>query len=265
MVLYSQPVRNLPGFSRRAGVSGKLKKPGQPINSKKEGGRMKTSRRSIAKIVDDQVLQWNRAKADKKEVPKGISVVTVSRESGSGGTILAEKLAEALGFDLFHQEIIGEMAASANISTRVVETLDEKGLSVLEDSIASMIRERHLWPDQFLKHLMKVVGTIGRHGRAVILGRGAQFILPVDENLRVRVIAPLQLRISSIAREQGISSAEAQKMILRTDSERRSFTRKYFYADITDPSNYDLVINTERMNLDAAVKSIIAALNRLNA
>ena len=226
---------------------------------------MKTSRRSIEKIVDDQVLQWNRIKAEKKDAQSGISVITISRESGSGGTILAEKLANELAFNLFHREVIQEMAESANISTRIVETLDEKGLSMLEDSVAAMIRDRHLWPDELLRYLMKVIGTIGKHGQSVIVGRGAQFILPQDENLKVRVIAPLAVRISTVAHELNMSESEAQKMILRTDSDRRSFSRKYFYADVTDPLNYDLVINTTRMSIDAAVKSIIAALNQLNA
>ena len=226
---------------------------------------MKTSKRSIEKIVDDQVLQWNRSKAERKDIRSGIGVITVSRESGSGGTILAAKLAKELGFDLFHREVIQEMAESANISTRIVETLDEKGLSVLEDSIAAIIRDRHLWPDQFLKYLMKVVGTIGKHGCAVIVGRGAQFILPREENFRVRVIAPLTMRIHNVSHELDIPEAEAQKMILKTDADRRSFSRKYFYADVADPLNYDLVINTERMSIEAAVKSIIAALNQINA
>lgn len=111
-------------------------------------------------------------KSEKKEPPTGIRVITVSRESGSGGTLVAARLARELGFDPFHREVIQEMAESANISTRIVETLDERGLSVLEDSIAAITRDRHLWPDEFLKHLMKVVGTIGKHGRAVIVGRG---------------------------------------------------------------------------------------------
>ncbi len=225
---------------------------------------MKTSRRSIEKIVEDQVLQWNRIKAEQKQAQSGVDVITISRESGSGGTILAEKLAKELGFDLFHQEVIQEMAQSADISSRIMETLDEKGLSVLEDSIAAMIRDRHLWPDQFLKYLMKVIGTIGKHGRAVIVGRGAQFILPQDETLRVRVIAPLLVRIHTISHELDISETEAQKMILKTDANRRSFSRKYFYADVSDPINYDLVINTARMGIETAVKTIIAALNQLN-
>ncbi len=226
---------------------------------------MKTSRKSIEQIVEDQVLRWTRFKAEKKDVPTGINVVSISREFGSGGTLLAAKLAEALGFDLFHREVIQEMAQSANTSTRMMETLDEKGLSVIEDSIAAMVQDRHLWPDEFSRHLMKVVGIIGKHGRAVIVGRGAQFILPLDQNLRVRVIAPLAFRVKRVAKELGFSQTEAQKNILKNDSDRRSFSRKYFYTDVTDPLNYDLVINTERISIEAGVKTIIAALNQINS
>ncbi|RJP93427.1 MAG: cytidylate kinase-like family protein [Desulfobacteraceae bacterium] len=225
---------------------------------------MKTSRRSIEKIVEDQILQWNRIHAEKKEVPKGVNVITISRESGSGGTLMAAKLARDLEFDLFHREVIQEMAESANISARIVETLDEKGLSVLEDSIAAMIRDRHLWPDEFMRHLLKVVGTLGKHGRAVIVGRGAQYILPFDQTLKVRVIAPLALRIYNVAHELDIEEGEAEKMILKTDADRRSFSRKYFYADVSEPLQYDLIINTARVSVDAGVEVVKSALRQMN-
>jgi cytidylate kinase len=223
---------------------------------------MNTSRRSIQKIVDDQVIQWNRIHAEKKEPLKGISVITISRESGSGGTVFASRLAKELKFDLFHREVIQEMAQSANISERIVKTLDEKGLSVIEDAIASLVNERHLWPDQFLRHLMKVIGTIGKHGRAVIIGRCAHCILSHDNALRIRVIAPMALRVHNISERLDIGEAEAQKRILKTDADRLSFARKYFYADVSDPLHYDLVINTARIGIDTAVESIKGALTR---
>jgi cytidylate kinase len=223
---------------------------------------MNTSRRSIQKIVDDQVIQWNRIHAEKKEPLKGISVITISRESGSGGTVFASRLAKELKFDLFHREVIQEMAQSANISERIVKTLDEKGLSVIEDAIASLVNERHLWPDQFLRHLMKVIGTIGKHGRAVIIGRCAHCILSHDSVLRIRVIAPMALRVHNISERLDITEAEAQKRILKTDANRLSFARKYFYTDVSDPLHYDLVINTARIGIDTAVESIKGAINR---
>jgi len=223
---------------------------------------VKTKPRSINKIIEEQVQKWQIMQTEKKKEETGIQVVTISREPGSGGNLVAKGVSKRLGFDLFHQEVIHEMADSANVSNILVETLDEKGLSVLEDWISSLVDNRHLWPDQYLQHLMKVVGTIGKYGRAVIVGRGANFVLPGDKRLSVRVIAPQSVRIQNVARDYDIPIAEAKKRILRTESNRRSFVRKYFYADIADPVNYDLVINTGALSIDVAADAVNSALKR---
>lgn len=176
---------------------------------------------------------------------------------------MAELVAEELGFNFFDREVIQEIAKSAKISDRLLNTLDEKGLNTIEESIAALVNERHLWPDQFLRHLMKVIGAIGRHGRAVIVGRGANFALPTDTNLRVRVIAPLDCRVNNLSKRLSISYEEAQKLVLKTDADRRSFSRKYFYADISDPLHYDLIINTDRLEMRTAVDAVKAALENM--
>ena len=127
-----------------------------------KGGIMKTKPRSINKIIEEQVQKWQIMQTEKKNEETGIQVVTISREPGSGCNLVAKGVSKRLGFDLFHQEVIHKMANSANVSNILVGTLDEKGLSVLEDWISSLVDDRHLWPDQYLQHLMKVVGTIGK-------------------------------------------------------------------------------------------------------
>jgi cytidylate kinase len=219
-------------------------------------------RKSHEKIIDEQVKKWEIMRAQKAGKEEGLPVITVSREPGSGGRVVAERIARQLGLDLFHGEIIQEIAESADTSARILETLDEKGLSVLDDWISTLVNRRHLWPDQYLKHLMKVIGTIGKHGRAVIVGRGANFILPREVRFRVRIVAPLDTRVQNVAREFGVSSEVARRRVLRAESDRRAFVRKYFHADITDPVNYDLVINTGTLSIDAAVEAIKGGLGR---
>jgi len=219
-------------------------------------------RKSHEKIIDEQVKKWEIMRAQKAGKEEGLPVITVSREPGSGGRVVAERIAKQLGLDLFHGQIIQEIAESADTSARILETLDEKGLSVLDDWISTLVNRRHLWPDQYLKHLMKVIGTIGEHGRAVIVGRGASFILPREVRFRVRIVAPLEIRVKNVAHKFDVPSEEARRRVLRADSDRRAFVRKYFHADITDPVNYDLVINTETLSIDAAVEAIKGGLGR---
>jgi cytidylate kinase len=216
--------------------------------------------KSIPKIIEEQVHRWQISR--KKEVPEkeGVSIVTLSREPGSGGRIIAGRLAEKLSIDIFHQEVIHAIAKSADVSETVLETLDERGLNTLEHWISSLVHQRHLWPDRYMQHLMKVIGTIGNHGRAVIVGRGANFILPPEKRFAIRIVAPQRWRIENVAKEYGISREEAKRRVMRTESDRRAFVRKYFNADIADPTNYDLVINTATLKLDDAVNVISAAL-----
>jgi cytidylate kinase len=216
--------------------------------------------KSIPRITEEQVQRWQIMRKEEKEEKRGISIITVSREPGSGGRIIASRLAEKLGIDIFHQEVINEMAKSADVSEKLVETLDERGLSILEDWISSLVHERHLWPDRYMQHLMKVVGTIGKHGRAVVVGRGANFILPPEKRFAVRIVADQTWRIQNVAKEFDITPGEAKRRVMRTESDRRAFIRKYFNADIADPTNYDLVVNTATLDLDDTVKVISSAL-----
>ena len=216
--------------------------------------------KSIPRIIEEQVQRWQIMQKEGTEEKKGVSVITVSREPGSGGRIVATRLADKLGIAIFHQEVINEMAKSADVSEKLVETLDERGLSILEDWISSLVHERHLWPDRYMQHLMKVVGTIGKHGRAVVVGRGANFILPPEKRFSVRIVAAQARRIKNVAKEFDMSSEDAKRRVMRTESDRRAFIRKYFNADIADPTNYDLVVNTATLKVDDAVKVISSAL-----
>jgi cytidylate kinase len=226
-----------------------------------KGGNMKTKTRSIEQIIEEQVRRWQIMRTEEKKEEERISVVTFSREHGSGGDILAERLAEKLGYELFHQEVLHSMAESARVSVRFLETLDEKGVSVLEEWISSLVDKRHLWPDRYLQHLMKIIGTIGKHGQAVVIGRGSNFVLPPHKRISIRVIAPMEERIRNVSKELNITLEEAKQRVIKTESDRKAFIRKYFNADIADIFNYDLIINTENLSIDDAVNAIKGMLN----
>lgn len=223
---------------------------------------MKTKTRSIEQIIEEQMQRWQLMKTKKVTEKRGVSTITISREPGSGGRVVAKKLAEKLDFKVFHQEILLKIAKSADVSDKLLATLDEKGLTVLEDCISSLVYDRHLWPDEYLKHLMKVIGAIGEHGRAIIVGRGANFVVPPQNRLRLRIVAPQDVRIANVARAFDVTPEDAKRRVIRTESDRRAFIRKYFNADITDPINYDLVINTGILEIDKAVDAVIAALEQ---
>ena len=180
-------------------------------------------------------------------------------EPGSGGSVMGQKIAERLGFSYFHRDIVEEISKSAKIRSTVVNTLEKKRLSGVKDFISSLIEEHYIHPDTYLNHLLEVISTIGKHGRAVIVGRGANFILPADDIFSVRVIAPMDKRIRNVALEYRVTSEEAKRRVIRRESRRKAFVRQSFNVDISDPIHYNMIINTDKMSVAAAVEAVIAA------
>lgn len=218
-----------------------------------------TYSRSLDKRIEEQVKRWQADQ--KKKYKKPIRpVITLSRLPGAMASELAKKLSEDLDIDLFDQEIVAKIAESAEKSKRVVESLDEQDRGILEEWITAL-GENHMWSYEYLQHLTHVVGTIGAHGHAIIVGRGASFILPKEVCLRVLVVAPLLVRIQNVMIKYRVSDKEATRQVMRLDADRKAFIQKYFQADLMDPTNYDLVINTHNIDVDLAVKLIKETFN----
>lgn len=215
---------------------------------------------SVEEFVKEQIRKWENVHPDeaKKEEAK-IPVITVTMEPGSGGSKVAEEIANQLGFDYFHRDIVQEIAKSADISATVLDSLEKERLSGIQDFISSLINDNYLYPGLYLEHLMEVVNAIGSHGRAVIVGRGANFILPPESRFSILVVAPLEQRIENVARKFDSSEKEAKRRVLQRESKRRAFIRESFHADIFSPLNYDLVLNMGRLSVESAVEAVIGA------
>ncbi len=203
------------------------------------------------KALEAQLVRWRKEGKDKFRPS-----ITVSREAGAGGSEISRKLAEELKMDLIGSQIIARIAESAKMSEKVVQTLDEKHVSMLDSWITSFFTAKHLWPDVYLQHLTKVIRTGGEHGNVIILGRGAQFILPQGKTFRVRIIGPLEQRIQNVVKNRGCSREEAQSYIIKRDNDRSAFVMKYFHEDIANPAHYDLVVNTVGLSVDEATSII---------
>jgi cytidylate kinase len=215
---------------------------------------------SIEKFVKEQVKKWEtRYSEEQKRGQARIPVITVGMEPGSGGSMVARGIADRLGFDLFNREIIEGIAKSSRIRSSVIESIEKSRLSGIEDFIASLVKKHYMYPGIYLQHLLEVVSALGKHGRAVIVGRGANFILPREERFSVRVVAPLEIRIQNVSDAYRVSRETAERRVITRESKRRAFVRQSFNADISDPLNYDLVINTGDMTIETAVDAVIGA------
>jgi cytidylate kinase len=216
----------------------------------------------IDEFVRRQVAKWQRrslAKPRPSKVRLTHEIVTISMAPGSGGSRIGALVAERLGFDFFHNDIIKSIAQDAHMGVKVVDSVEKERLSGLQDFISLLVNRHYLHPGSYQKHLVKIIGSIAQHGRAVIVGRGGNFILPAEQRFSVRVIASLDTRIRNVARHFNTSVAEAEKRVVRRESRRHAFVRQTFHTKIDDPAHYDMVLNTENISLEAGVEAIVAA------
>lgn len=219
----------------------------------------------LSRIIEKQVKKWETSEERRKskgEAPR--PVITIAREPGSIVTELVQRIAQELQFDIIDARIIHEVAKSIRMSEKVVSYLDEKTRNILDNWVLYLSRTRFLMADEYVHHLTKVIGTIGKQGGAIVIGRGANLILPPDETLRVRFIAPMETKTRNMMREFGFTEEDAKQQVLLKEAERRDSVRRNFKVDIEDPANYDLIINTEFLGTENIVGIIKSALKFKN-
>jgi cytidylate kinase len=220
--------------------------------------------RSIEALVEEQAHRWQLVRSERHDEVRR-PVVTVTGQHGAGDAELARRLAADLGLDFFDREIIHRIADSTHLSERVVASLDEKDRELLTDWLAAISGPGYLSPAEYRYHLSRIVGTVAHHGGAVILGRGAHLILGQGAALRVLLVAPLEPRVQTVMKSEGLSEREARHRIVTVEADRKAFLMKHFHADLADVTTFDIVVNTAVLGIEGACGAIRAALERLPA
>ena len=219
---------------------------------------------SIDQFVNQQILRWQEERriADRKRL-EGRALqhptICISREYGARGAAMGRLVAERLGVGYYSQELIHDIAEAAHVRRQIVESLDERVQDGISEWVGRLIKRGVFAPSDYLHNLSKVVLTLANHGRSVIIGRGAHFILDRRSTLRVRVIAPLETRVARIVERDGLSEEKAQATILRIDGERMAFNKQHYGADLADPATYDLVVNAGTLGLEGAAEVTVGA------
>ena len=183
-------------------------------------------------------------------------MITISRAAGVAGRVVAEAVAEGLGFDIYDRSLIDKIAESANVRKQVVESVGVSMLEHITAWIGNQIEGGYFSSNDYVQHLSKVVLALGQHGQAIIIGRGAQFILQPENTLRVRVIAPLAHRVASVAAQQQLTEREARSEVQRVDADRAAYCRWHFNQDVASAEHYDMVLNVAHMPLKQCAKFV---------
>ena len=185
-----------------------------------------------------------------------VKIITLEREYGSGGSLIARTLAERLSWKLWDEEITAEIARAANIDHREAQRCDERVDPFLYRLFKVYARgsyERALGiggsrifdTDCMVEMLQKVIEDVASRGNCVIVGRGAPYFLRNrPDAFHVFIYASDDEKIRRI-KSIGKTEKEAQLLVAEVDRDRAEFIRHYFGKQWPHRPLYNIMINSQ--------------------
>lgn len=185
--------------------------------------------------------------------------ITVSRETGSGGRLIAQLVAGKLKFKYYDKKLVELIAQSAKTRKDLIDSLDEKARDFVSQMVANFLGRESISSSTYFRHLIQVMLTLVKKGNCVILGRGANFIVPSQRALNVRVTAPYKIRLAKTRDFEKLSEKKAKAVMRKKQRERKEFVQRCFGKDVANADYYDLVVSTAYLTAEQATEIVIKA------
>lgn len=222
-------------------------------------------RKHPEQLINEQVQRWRLRQAMEESASKWSGkasewwpIITISREFAAHGDALAKVLSERTGFAVWDKKLVQAIADVGGSDVRVVQTLDERHQRVIEDAVRGALNAQ-CTNYHYLQSLLRVVHTVAAHGGVIVIGRGAHYICEPHKALRVRVVSPREERVRCYAAREGLSMREARRIVDQRETDQASFIRSAFKRDVTDPADYDLVLNAATYGVEGLADVVMAA------
>jgi Cytidylate kinase-like family len=208
------------------------------------------------------LLRSHGAKPGPREPPHVPFCITISREAGARGTSVATAIGQRLHWPVYDKEILDKIGEEMRRPPRQLEAVDERPGNWLEECLSGLLSKYPVSADAYFKYLLGTVRGLGAVGHCVIVGRGANYILPGASTLRVRLVASREDRVRVMTDQLGLSEHDAATWVERTERQRVEFVKHYFGKDVADPHAYDLVLNMSRVSTEDGAEIIIQLLRQ---
>jgi cytidylate kinase len=196
-----------------------------------------------------------------------IELITVSREFGAGGSELARRLGERLGWPVLDDDVACRCAKRLHMETSAVEKLREHSPTLLARLSAAFLVAPPEASGIDFTNLMRIdaiaeaalesITDAAKTLPLIVVGFGTQCIFAQrTDALHVRIVAPMATRVARLSARYGWDATTAATRAQRMDEDRRRYLQRYFHRDMRDPLLYDVQINTGRTTIDEAASLI---------
>jgi cytidylate kinase len=198
-----------------------------------------------------------------------MAVITVSRQYGSGGSEVAERVARALGWKLYDNAVVEEVAQRLRMTPAEVSAREERVPSLVERMASAMaLGAPEMIPvvgdlvaqpseERMVTVTKRVIEDAVRAGSAVLVGRGAQCMLASRADaLHVYCYAPVEELVRYAVEVLDVPFHDARHKVAEVNHQREQWVKHHFNRDWRDFSNYDLCVNTARLGLDGSAELV---------
>lgn len=216
-----------------------------------------------------------------------MAVITLSRQVGSGGDEIAQRVCELLHYNYFDKRLMVQTAAEVGLSEQEVIDFSEdrhevrsfftrlfrQGGPVARVAVRERdaegretLSERELDAAECVDLVRVSVQTAYKAGRIVIVGRGGQAILQNQPGVfHVRVIAPTERRIERLRSQGIIGISDITATITTKDRASADYLKRFYGVDLEDLMLYHMVINTGKTDIETAAQMIVTAAKQIEA
>jgi cytidylate kinase len=185
-----------------------------------------------------------------------LAIITISRGSLSGGRALADCLSSSLGYPSVGREVLQEAAENVGTPEEVFRGKFETTPGLW--GRLTKAREKYILAVQTSLAEWCTRGDLVYHGLS-----GHHLLKGLPGVLKVRLIAPLEMRVRALLETQPqMTASQAEAFIRDVDQDRARWVKVMYGADVTDPSIYDLTINLRTHTIESACETIAAAVDQ---
>ncbi|MEQ9410089.1 MAG: cytidylate kinase-like family protein [Fuerstiella sp.] len=222
---------------------------------------------TVQRLAEKNIRKWVQAEHVRERLAQGNGrkpvgpYVTISREAGAGGSEIARRAAEKLGWDVLDDEIVDYLAQQYGSPRHLVEIADERHIGWIEELLAGNQGGQQWTSAKYLHRLHHLLMLAAHHGNVIVVGRGARYILPADGGLSVRILAPVNFRVAQVAADRQVPPRVARRLIDESDRQQALFIKEHFHHAADDAHMYDMVVNVEKLSREDAAELIVDAVH----
>lgn len=187
-------------------------------------------------------------------------IITLGRQHGSNGHLIARRLAEELGYKCYDKEIVDEAAAASAFSKEIFDSYDEKRVSAYILSTPHYIgmNEGFHLNMQVAAAQFETMRKLAEKGDCIFVGRCADYVLRNrDDVLRIFIMGDTETRIKTMMERRSLSYDQARRLVREVDKDRSSYYKYHTDQIWGESENYDLCIDS-RVGVQGTVDVIRA-------